>query len=128
MGLNADRVNEVFGACLFEDSEIVDGKAPDAAVVVHGITMTAGLHPGRLAAHKDEIRAMVDELPAEFDDGWSFLQMCVDRHGNHWAEHPTMQNLVLLGQATGALACLAPREMWPMLPGGMPYYQRTKAA
>jgi len=67
---------------------------------------------------------MVDELSPKFSEGWSFLQMCEDKHGQQWTgEHRAMEELVVLGQAAGFVALLAPREMWPVLPGGMPYYQ-----
>jgi hypothetical protein len=32
-----------------------------------------------------------------------------------------MDELVCLGLAIGRIAFLMPREMWEMLPGGMPY-------
>jgi len=52
----------------------------------------------------------------------SFLNMCIDKNGNQWADlHRTMDELVALGIATGKLSFLIPREMWSILPGGMPY-------
>lgn len=124
--LCAKTVNETFLHCLFHDEEIVDGKPPDNAMIVEGVMGKFELHPGRLAEKRSAIRDMMDELPAEFDEGWSFLNMCMDKHGNHWAEHPTVNELVVLGLAIGALKCLAPRELWPTLPGGMPYFVRTR--
>jgi hypothetical protein len=68
----------------------------------------------------------VAELPAEFLKGWSFLNVCYDRHGNLWAGmHRTMQELVLLAVSVGKMKLCAPRALWPMLPGGVPYYQVT---
>jgi hypothetical protein len=36
------------------------------AVVVEGIHQTYGFHPERLAAHRDEVYAMLNELPDNF--------------------------------------------------------------
>jgi len=33
-----------------------------------------------------------------------------------------MEKLFLLGLAIEKVKCLMPREVWPALPGGMPYY------
>lgn len=44
-------VRDLFMSCLFDDGEPTDG-----AVMVEGITITVGFHPGRLAERKDEIR------------------------------------------------------------------------
>jgi hypothetical protein len=52
----------------------------------------------------------------------SFLNACMDRHGNHWAEHQTIDFLLCLGLATDQVAFCLPREIWAALPGGMPYF------
>jgi hypothetical protein len=36
--------------------------------------------------------------------------------------HATMEQLILLGVGIGKVKSLMPREMWDVLPGGMPYY------
>ena len=54
--------------------------------------------------------------------GWSFLQACVDKNGNHWGEHSNMEELFCLGIAIGKVESLLPRDMWKVLPGGVPYY------
>ncbi len=119
--LSSRRVHEIFTACLFRDGEDTSN-----AVEAEGITMNVGFNPTRLDEHKAEIGAMLKELPEEFQatggGGWSFLNACMDKHGNHWAEHPTMQELFLLGLATGKVECQMSREMWAAMPGGMPYY------
>lgn len=124
MKLTADKVMSIAKDCLF-----ANGESMDNAVMVDGIVNRYAFHPARLAAHKDEIKDLLHELPDEFQmakgGGWSFLNACMDRHGNHWAEHPTMGMLFALGEATGAAKCLMPRDMWNMLPGGVPYYGVT---
>lgn len=120
--LTADRVQTIFLACLFKDGEV-----PSKYVPAPGITTNVGFHPGRIEEYKEEIAAMLEELPDEFKEsgggGMSFLNACNDRHGNQWTDmHRAMEQLFQLGLATGKVACLLPREMWSTLPGGMPYY------
>lgn len=121
--LRADRVEEVFRLCLFEEDE-----DQSAGVFVPGIVNNAKLHPGRVAERRSEIERMLAELPDGFrrseGGGWSFLAMCDDRHGEQWAGlHQTMELLCFLGIAAGVARWLIPdREVWEMLPGGMPYF------
>jgi hypothetical protein len=120
--LDPEWVNAVFMDCLFKDGE-------DASkhVKAEGIQRTVGFHPERLASHKTEIEAMLDELPDEFKKsgggGWSFLNACNDKHGNQWTgSHQRMEQLFQLGIGVGKVQCQLSKEMWPALPGGMPYY------
>ena len=120
--LSAERVEQIFHACLFKDGEDHSKYVP-----APGITNNVGFHHGRVEEHKAEIAAMLDELPDEFKEsgggGWSFLNACNDRHGNQWTGfHQRMEQLFQLGLATGKVECQMPREMWGALPGGMPYY------
>ena len=48
--------------------------------------------------------------------------MCMDKHGNYRTDsHATMDAMVMLGNAIGALSFNLPPQFWPILPGGMPY-------
>jgi len=116
MELTAQRVNELFLDCLFKD-----GEDHTNHIAVEGLTENFGLHPQRLESHRQEIKELLDELPEQFKEGWSFLQACVDKHGNQWAEHPTMQELFVMGIGLKLAEYCAPRDMWRILPGGMPY-------
>lgn len=126
--LKAERVNEILRDCLFTDAELEDGSLPEGqeTVIANGILRKFGFHPERLRGHADEVKALLEELPDEFHKdkggGWSFLNACMDKHGNHWAEHPTMDELFSLGQGLGMVKETVPRERWEILPGGMPYY------
>jgi hypothetical protein len=120
--LNPEAVTTIFMDCLF-------GEAEDHThhVAAHGVVMNVGFHPGRLESHRAEIRALLDELPVEFradgGGGWSFLNMALTKDNQQWTgEHHVMEQLVLLGIGINYVQCLVPREMWAMLPGGMPYY------
>ena len=120
--IDPQRVTDIFRDCLFNEGEDTTEhvKAP-------GILHNVGFHPGRLEWNKTEIEAMLDELPDTFKKsgggGMSFLNACVDRHGEQWTGlHLTVEQLFMLGVAVGKAELLLPRERWSMLPGGMPYY------
>lgn len=120
--LKADKVNSIFMDCLFKESENKDN-----FIKAEGITIKTGFHPDRLTNHKQEIEEMLQDLPDEFHlskgGGMSFLNACTDKYGNQWTGfHRTMEQLFLLGMAIKKVECLMPRELWPVLPGGMPYY------
>lgn len=111
--LTAARVSEIFEDC--------DG----GTTPVEGIRVEH-FRADRVEAHRAEIAAMLDELPEAFradnDGGMSFLTACMDRNGRQWCDsQATVAMLVALGVATGMLSFAAPREAWPILPGGMPY-------
>ena len=125
--LTADRVEEIFVNCLYLDEELEDeASVPEDAVLVEGISMNVGFHPDRLDAHKPEIFELLKELPDQFmsskGGGWSFLNACMDKHDNHWAEHPTIDKLLILGIAIGKAGYLMEREYWKSFPGGAPYF------
>lgn len=72
---------------------------------------------------------MLLQLPKEFQKGSgsgggiSFLNACNDVSGKQWTDsHQVMEQLFALGIGCNKVKCLMPREMWKVLPGGMPYY------
>lgn len=120
--LDSQRVEVIFLDCLFRE-----GEDTSKHVKAEGITSNVGFHPERIAGHKAEISALLDELPDEFKKtgggGMSFLKACNDKHGNQWTGlHKRMEQLFQLGISVEKVECLVPRDMWTALPGGMPYY------
>lgn len=102
------------------------GETPFSIIPVHGIIHNYVFRKDRLEARRDEIFQLLEELPDQFrassGGGWSFLNMCEDRHGNHWAEHITIEGLIVLGAGLKLMSFLPPqRELWKVFPGGMPY-------
>ena|SRR3990167_5404338 len=123
--ITAEKVSEIFKDCLFKDEEMIEGKPIIAPVEVEGIISRFGFHPDRIKIHAGEIIELLNELPEEFKEktggGWSFLNACNDKEGRQWGEHNNMEQLFSLGIAIGKVKYCMPKEMWSMLPGGMPY-------
>ncbi len=116
MELTAEAVEKLFQECVSPDGEPTEG------VVIKIKLDTRG--------REAEIGRLLMELPEEFradkGGGWSFLNACQDRHGNQWTGlHATMEKLLMLGLASKQATILVDREMWDILPGGMPYFAVT---
>lgn len=114
--LTAQNVEQLFAECTCPDGESVEG------VVIRINLKTSG--------REVEIGELLSQLPDEFHidkgGGWSFLNACNDRDGEQWTGfHATMEKLLMLGIASGQARILLPREMWDVLPGGMPYFAVT---
>ena len=126
--LNPENVHSILINCLYRDEEIL-GNAPELkdAVIVHGIINDFRFHSGRLEKHRDEIKTMLLELPEAFHadkgGGWSFLNACTDKNGYQWGEHQNMEELFCLGIGLNMVRYCLPRNLWNVLPGGMPYIQ-----
>jgi hypothetical protein len=117
--IDSNKVEELFLNCLFKEDENVEDYDP---IIVEGIMATFGLHPDRVRAASDEIKSWLQELPEEFQKGWSFLNLCVTKDGQQWTGlHMICEQLMVLGMAIGKIKYCVPREMWSVLPGGMPY-------
>ena len=119
--LTSENVHELFMECLF-----VEGEKTDNAVIVQGLVHHIGFNPDRLKNNSEKIESLLKQLPDSFQqgkgDGMSFLNMCETKTGNQWCDlHSIMDELVCLGLAINKMFFLMPREMWNILPGGMPY-------
>lgn len=125
MTLSSEDVEQTIMHCLYEPEEVLDGKTPADAIMVEGVVRKFALHPGRVEESRQKIVEMLEQLPDSFmvskGGGMSFLNMCVDRDGNQWGAHRSMEALIVLGIAVKRVAYCAPREMWQALPGGVPY-------
>lgn len=115
--LTASAVRALGEACM----SLHLGEAP---LVVKGIVQAFQFSPATIAEQKDNISALLAELPRQFradeGGGWSFLQACMRQDGSQWGEHPDMELLFALGEAAGLCRTfpIAPEH----LPGGVPYY------
>jgi hypothetical protein len=122
--IDAARLDEIVRDCLVNE----DAPGPDS-VVIEGVVHTYAFQPAKLAEHRLEVVGMLVNLPIEFrptekggGGGWSFLNACNDRRGEQWTGmHMAMENLFVLGIANGDAEWQLPRDVWSVLPGGMPY-------
>lgn len=122
--LTSVNVTNTFMNCLFKEGESHENYV-DAPGIIHYV----GFHPERLKEAKEDVIDYLSQLPNEFMDaknggggGWSFLNACYTKDNVHWGEHIHMEQLFQLGCALGLAECVLPREMWKVLPGGVPYY------
>ena len=128
--LSTSVVQDLVKVCLYHDDETdADGhpkKDQPEPLQVEGAVSRFGFHPGRIKAQEDRIRELLGELSPEFADGHSLMVACNDKDGRQWTSYQlTVDELFCLGMAIGAVEFCAPREMWPMLPHGMPYLRIT---
>lgn len=123
--LTAENVGKIFEDCLFPEGTKEENLTTDP-VLVDGVTINIGFDPVKIKLHKEDIYGLLAQLPEQFQElsggGWSFLNACLDKDGKQWGEHIHVEQLLALGIAADLAAYLMPREMWPMLPGGMPYF------
>lgn len=119
--LTSENVEKIFMGCLFED-----GENTDVHVIGNGVITKVGFNPERLKEYEPKIIDMLSDLPDSFKEssggGMSFLNMCQDKDDNQWSgQHSIMDMLVCLGNAINKVSFNLPRDMWNLLPGGMPY-------
>lgn len=120
--LTGDRVHTLLGECLSSaDSRDV--------AVIHGVSRTFSVDLNKIAAAKSEIGQMLMQMADNFmldgdkAGGWSFLNACVDRRGVQWTDlHSTVEELVVLGMASGLAFYTFSRDIWEVLPGGVPFF------
>lgn len=126
--IDPEQVDGVFIDCLYKSDELegVEG-APEGAVIVQGIVHMFGFNPERLENKREQVKTWLAALPHEFrksgGGGWSFLNACNQANGVQWTGlHQRMEQLFALGIGLELAECQLPRELWPSLPGRMPYY------
>lgn len=113
----AQLLEEAFAKCLFKEGEDTTGM-----IAVEGIVHKYGFHPERLQEQKKTIKALVAELPAQFKEGWSFLNLCMTKDNREWTGvQLRMEQLMVMAIGLDIMAYCMPREMWQILPGGVPY-------
>jgi len=127
MELTPVAVETILENCLLKLDE-VENSTP---VEVDGVVNRYVFHAGRLKDNKEQIVACLQELPDEFTQagGGSFLNLCVDKHGNLWTgQHRLCEALLALGIAIGRARIPFPRKLWNICPGGVPYIVIEKEA
>jgi len=121
MELTTENVKKILYGCFFNAGEDTTNH-----IKAQGVRGPLGFHPERLENHRSEIEQLLKQLPIEFmksgGGGSSFLNACCRADGEQWGEQSNVDELICLGVAIGRVHFLAPRNMWAILPGGMPYF------
>ncbi len=113
----SELTSNAFMDCLFKEGEETTNH-----VKVEGFTNMFELHPQRLEEKRELVTALLAELPAEFKEGWSFLNLCNTKDGEQWTGmHRVCEQLVVMAIGLGLMEYCMSREMWAILPGGVPY-------
>lgn len=80
------------------------------------------LHHQRLEEKRELVTALLAELPAKFKEGYTFLNFCTTKDGEQWTgEHRVCEQLIVMAIGLDLMKYCMPREMWAILPGGVPY-------
>lgn len=124
--ISSEKVSLIFKDCLYKKEEIVDGEAYNEPIIVESISFTIYINPEKVEKHRKEISLMLGELDDRFDKGWSFLGLHSTKDGECWAgEHKIMEELMILGIATGLFEYCLPKSQWFVLPSQLPYIKRV---
>jgi hypothetical protein len=133
MELTAKNVTAIAENCFFTEAELaaVEDREDLKPIKAPGITVSVGWHSQRIKENEANILDLLHQLPCGFqkDDpagGLSFRAACETQKGIQWGEHRDVELLFLLGLGIDAVEYLVPREMWRVLPGGLPYLRLTK--
>lgn len=121
--LSAKAIEDIIKACHAEHGEL------------HGWGVTGRMDfTQELLQHRDEVLAMLDELPTPFlsaneggGGGWTFLNLCQRRDGTQWTGfHLMMDAFVGIASALKLCRFVLPRFMWAHLPGSVPFIEFSK--
>lgn len=106
----------------------MDDETGAETVQVDGIVHAYLINKAKVETHEEEVRAWLAQMDPNFHrqtgGGWSFLNLCNTKDGVLWTgSHQTMEMLVCMGIALGLVRYSMPKELWAILPGGMPYIE-----
>ena len=112
----SELTSKAFMDCLFKEGEDTTNY-----VKVEGLTCTFRLHPQRLEEKRELVTALLSKLPANYKEGWTFLNLCTTKDGKQWADQRVCEQLMVMAIGLGMMKYCMPRTMWAILPGGVPY-------
>ncbi len=103
--------------CLFKE-----GDNSKSRLEVEGIAHNYVFDSSRLEEKRELIMDIINELPEEFKEGSSFLNLCMNRYGQQWYDFQmTGEDLVVMAIGLGLMRYYFPKPFWNILPGGVPY-------
>ena len=118
MKLTAENVDKMFEEAEKEDGDLV------------GDGLGSKMCFDSTKINKDDLYSMLDELPDSFKEGggggMSFLNGCMTKDDHQWGEQVHVARLISMGIACGFVKYCMPKEMWSILPGGVPYFKVLK--
>lgn len=132
MELTYQNLHNVMEDCLYRPTEISgaaenENAVPAGAVCAEGVLHNFCFHPQRLESHRQDVKSMLsnmeDAFMVEKGGGMSLIRMPFTKDGKQFGEQIDAECLYVLGNALGYCKFCLPREMWDILPGGMPYVQ-----
>lgn len=114
----AKLVEETFIKSLFKEGE----DATEEMITVDGVAHKYAFNAERLKEQKETVEALVAELPAEFKEGWTFINLCMTKDGGQWTGFQLRsEQLMVMAIALELMEYCLPKEMWQILPGRVPY-------
>lgn len=124
--LTNENVESIFLDCLFKENELVDGQPIENFCMAEGVINTVCFNENRLNQHKKEIEDLIDKI-LNIGQGIPFVVMCESVEGYQWTnDHVYMEQLMLLGIGSEILIYPVGRELWNILPGGLPYIIKNR--
>lgn len=127
--IDTQDLEKTFVSCLYQENELAylpKGDKPKDAVLVDGIRSNYGFHPQRLEQARTKVKGWLGLLPTEFHKdtggGWSFLNACMTKDGHQWGEQPSVELLMVLGVGLKLAEYQLPKDLWKIMPGGVPYF------
>ncbi len=113
----SELTQKAFMDCFFREGEDTSNK-----VEIKCIMNLFVFHPERLEEKRELLTALLNELPDEFKEGWSFLMFCKTKRGELWTgEHRVCEQLIAMAIGLDLVSFTFPRETWRVLPGAVPY-------
>ncbi len=110
-------VEETFKKSLYREGESVT-----ETIEIDGVAHKYAFNVERLKEQKETVEALVAELPAEFKQGWTFLNLCMTKDGGQWTGlQLRSEQLMVMAIALDLMKYCLPKNMWFVLPGGVPY-------
>ena len=117
--LTKDNVYNIFYDCLINNNEECDYKE------VEVISSIFRFNKDKLKQYKNDIFNLIEQLP-DMESGIAFMNLYLKKDSTKWGSLVDAEYLLALGLATENLVYFLPKEMWPMLPFGMPLILRNQ--
>lgn len=123
--IKPSEVAEIFNYCLItKESYVKDPRQPFKSA--EGIFWSASFNKARLLEKEPKIHEILKELPVELQEGGgegdSFLWIRKDKKGGTWTSSlRLMEQLLLLGLATGKIQYVLKRKAWGIFKLGIPH-------